>query len=79
IKSFTTEKYEQGKFVSKSIKSETIETRFGNTLESNLVTSNADNTSVFTTNVKAAYYPEDLATWKPVAAYYPEDLATWKP
>ncbi len=65
IKSFTTEKYEQGKFVSKSIKSETIETRFGNTLESNLVTSNADNTSVFTTNVKAAYYPEDLATWKP--------------
>jgi len=65
IKSFTTEKYEQGKFVSKSIKSETIETRFGNTLESNLVASNVDNTSVFTTNVKAAYYPEDLATWKP--------------
>lgn len=65
IKSTTTELYDLGKFISRSINTNTYEKVFGNLLESTVQTISADGNSTYSTRVNASYTPNDLANWKP--------------
>ncbi|MFW2174622.1 RHS repeat domain-containing protein [Acinetobacter guillouiae] len=65
IKSTTTENYDLGKFISRTINTNIYETVFGNLLESTTQTTSADGNVTFGTKVNANYSAHDRTNWKP--------------
>ncbi|WP_445114734.1 polymorphic toxin-type HINT domain-containing protein [Acinetobacter sp. WZC-1] len=65
IKTTTTENYDLGKFISRSINTNSYEKVFGNLLESTVQTISADGNTTHSTKVNANYTANDLANWKP--------------
>ncbi|MDR0237798.1 polymorphic toxin type 47 domain-containing protein [Acinetobacter sp.] len=65
IKTTTTENYDLGKFISRTINTNIYETIFGNLLESTAQTTSADGNVTFATKVNANYTAHDRSNWKP--------------
>ncbi|WP_151779963.1 polymorphic toxin type 47 domain-containing protein [Acinetobacter bereziniae] len=65
IKTTTTENYDLGKLISRTVNTNIYETIFGNLLESTAQTTSADGNVTFATKVNANYTAHDRSNWKP--------------
>ncbi|WP_151960999.1 RHS repeat-associated core domain-containing protein [Acinetobacter bereziniae] len=65
IKTTTTENYDLGKLISRTVNTNVYETVFGNLLESTAQTTSADGNVTFATKVNANYTAHDRSNWKP--------------
>ena len=65
IKTTTTENYDLGKLISRTVNTNSYETVFGNLLESTAQTTSADGSVTFATKVNANYTAHDRSNWKP--------------
>ncbi|QNX73543.1 polymorphic toxin-type HINT domain-containing protein [Acinetobacter seifertii] len=65
IKKSIVQNYDLGKLISTTVTTENYENIFGNLLDSNVTTTSADGTSIYTTTVEPSYFPEDRINWIP--------------
>ncbi|OBY74853.1 RHS repeat-associated core domain-containing protein [Acinetobacter gyllenbergii] len=65
VKKSTALNYDLGKLISTTVSSDNYENVFGNLTDSNVTTTSADGTSVFSTSVKPVYSEHDLTNWVP--------------